>query len=239
MINSEIIVLCWTAAAIGFVHTALGPDHYLPFVMMGRVRNWSLTKTSLITILCGSGHVLSSVLLGLIGVFVGAEVMKLEAFESFRGEIAAWLLIGFGLAYGIWGIHRAIRNKTHSHIHIHEGGTVHDHPHQHTAAHAHVHDQKSSVRDFTPWILFTVFVLGPCEPLIPLLMYPAAKSSMSGMLLVTGIFTVVTLFTMLGIVALATWGIGFAKLGKLERYTHAIAGGTICFSGLAIMFLGL
>lgn len=239
MINSEIIVLCWTAATIGFVHTALGPDHYLPFVMMARVRNWSLTKTSWITILCGSGHVLSSVLLGLLGVYLGAEVMKLELLESYRGEMAAWLLIGFGLAYFVWGVHRAIKNKKHSHIHAHESGIVHDHPHTHKAEHAHVHDQKAKAKDLTPWILFTVFILGPCEPLIPLLMYPAAKSSMTGMFLVTGIFMFTTLGTMLGIVILATWGIGFAKLGKLERYTHAIAGGTICFAGLAIMFMGL
>lgn len=237
--NPEIIVLCWTAASIGFVHTALGPDHYLPFVMMAKVRNWSITKTSWITILCGSGHVLSSVVLGLLGVFLGAELMKLEFLEAYRGDLAAWLLIGFGLAYGIWGLHRAIKNKTHSHIHTHVGGVVHDHPHTHSSDHAHVHDQKSTAKDLTPWILFTVFVLGPCEPLIPLLMYPAAKSSMGGMFLVTGIFAITTLVTMLGIVLLGTWGIGFAKLGKLERYTHAIAGGTICFSGLAIMFLGL
>jgi nickel/cobalt exporter len=239
LINSEIIVLCWTAASIGFVHTALGPDHYLPFVMMAKVRNWSLTKTSWITALCGLGHVLSSVVLGLIGVFLGAELMKLEILEGFRGEMAAWMLIGFGLAYCIWGIHRAIKNKPHSHLHTHQGGVVHDHAHTHKTEHAHVHDQKSTAKDLTPWILFTVFVLGPCEPLIPLLMYPAAKSSMGGMFLVTGIFAITTLATMLGIVILGTWGFGFAKFGKLEKYTHAIAGGTICLSGLAIMFLGL
>lgn len=235
--SQEIIILCWTAATIGFVHTALGPDHYLPFVLMSKVRGWSIAKTTWITVLCGGGHVLSSVLLGLLGVYLGTEVMKLEAFEAFRGTLAAWLLIGFGFAYFIWGIHRAIKNKTHSHVHVHEGGIVHDHPHSHTDDHAHVHDQKA--KDITPWILFTVFVLGPCEPLIPLLMYPAAKSSMAGMYLVVIVFTVTTLVTMLTIVLLTSWGIGFARLGKLERYTHAIAGGTIAFSGLAIIFLGL
>jgi ABC-type nickel/cobalt efflux system permease component RcnA len=239
MINSEIILLCWTAASIGFIHTALGPDHYLPFVMMAKVRNWSIAKTSWITILSGSGHVLSSVLLGLIGVFLGAEVMKLEFLESFRGTIAAWLLIGFGFAYFIWGIHKVIKNKTHSHVHIHGDGVIHDHKHSHTSEHAHVHDQKSAAKDITPWILFTIFVLGPCEPLIPLLMYPAAKSSMTGMFLVVGVFTITTLSTMLAIVLLSSWGIGFARLGKLEKYTHAIAGATICFAGLAIIFLGL
>jgi ABC-type nickel/cobalt efflux system permease component RcnA len=239
LINSEIIVLCWTAATIGFVHTALGPDHYLPFVMMAKARNWTTAKTIWITLLSGSGHVLSSVFLGLVGVYLGAELLKLEAFEAFRGSVAAWLLIGFGFTYFVWGMFRAIKNKKHSHLHIHDSGVVHDHPHAHTGGHAHVHDQKSKAKDITPWILFTVFILGPCESLIPLIMYPAAKSSMAGMYLVTFIFAVTTLITMLGIVLLGVWGIGFANIGKLERYTHAIAGGTICFSGLAIMFLGL
>ncbi len=262
MINTEIALLCWTAATIGFVHTALGPDHYLPFVMMAKAGNWSKSKTIWVTILSGGGHVLSSVLLGLLGVYLGAEIMKLEALEAFRGSLAAWLLIGFGFTYFIWGIFRAIKNKPHSHFHVHADGVVHEHPHGHTGEHAHVHMQthllhapphgqpgvhagiqpqllKNKAKDLTPWILFTVFVLGPCEPLIPLLMYPAAKSSIAGMFLVTLIFSVTTIATMLSIVLLGIWGISFARLGKLDRYTHAIAGGTICLSGLAIMFLGL
>lgn len=239
MLNSEIILLTWTAASIGFVHTILGPDHYLPFVMMAKVRGWSLAKTSWITLLCGGGHVLSSIVLGLLGVYLGAEVLKLEMLEAYRGTIAAWLLIGFGFAYFVWGLHKAIKNKKHSHIHLHGNGLVHEHQHSHTSEHAHVHDQKSSSKDITPWILFTIFILGPCEALIPILMYPAAKSSISGMFVVVGVFSLTTVATMLSIVVLSTWGIGMARLGKLERYTHAIAGGTICFSGLAIMFLGL
>lgn len=239
MFNSEIILLCWTAASIGLIHTALGPDHYIPFVMMAKVRNWSVSKTAWVTILCGSGHVLSSVALGLIGVYLGAELMKLEFLEAFRGTVAAWLLIGFGFAYFIWGLHQSVKNKPHSHLHSHSNGVVHDHIHKHTNGHAHVHSHTSNVKDLTPWILFTVFVLGPCEPLIPLLMYPAAKSSISGMYLVVIVFGLTTLATMTSIVLFSVWGIGFAKFGKLERYTHAIAGATICLSGLAIMFLGL
>ncbi len=94
-------------------------------------------------------------------------------------------------------------------------------------------------RNVTPWILFTIFVFGPCEPLIPILMYPAAKASTSGMILVTAIFSVVTIVTMFAIVMLGTWGMSFAKMGKLERYSHALAGLSICLAGLAIQFLGL
>lgn len=235
--NPQILLLCGTAASLGFIHTALGPDHYLPFILMGRARRWTLPKTAWITLLCGLGHVLSSVVLGLAGIFIGVQVMKLEALEAFRGSIAAWLLIGFGFAYFVWGLHRAIRNRPHHHVHTHGDDGDHAHEHTHTDEHTHVHDEKKA--NITPWILFTIFVFGPCEPLIPLLMYPAAEHSAAGVFLVAGVFSAATIGTMLVIVLLAAWGVSFARLGGLERYTHAIAGATICLSGLAIVFLGL
>ena len=75
----------------------------------------------LITFLCGIGHVLSSVVLGLIGIAVGISVTKLVAVESFRGNIAAWLFIAFGLVYMIISIRNLIKNKKHSHSHFHIG----------------------------------------------------------------------------------------------------------------------
>ena len=97
----------------------------------------------------------------------------------------------------------------------------------------------NSKKNLTPWILFTIFILGPCEPLIPILMYPAANSGAGSMFLVAGVFGVVTIVTMLAIVALSTWGVRFASLGRFESYGHAAAGGVICFSGLAVQLLGL
>jgi sulfite exporter TauE/SafE len=205
---------------------------------MRRAGKWSMRKTMSVTVLCGIGHVLSSVLLGIIGIALGITVSKLESFESFRGSIAAWSLIAFGMVYFIWGIRRAFRNKPHKHLHIHEHGIEHVHTHTHAEKHIHVHENKSS-RNITPWALFTIFVLGPCEPLIPLLMYPAAKNSLPGLMLVTGIFSIVTIMTMLGIVIISSSGINLIPVKRLERYVHAIAGATICLSGLAMQFLGL
>lgn len=237
--SSEILVLCATAASIGFIHTVFGPDHYLPFVVMSRARRWSAAKTAGITVLCGIGHVASSVVIGIAGAAFGIAIMRIEAFEAFRGNLAAWAFIGFGLAYFVWGLHAAARNKPHTHIHLHGDEDIHSHEHGHSGEHAHVHKVHAKKKNVTPWILFTIFVFGPCEPLIPILMYPAAKSSMAGMMLVAGVFGTVTVSTMLGIVMASSWGIRFAPLGRMERYAHAIAGATICLSGMAIQFLGL
>jgi len=235
--SREILLLATAAASIGFLHTLMGPDHYLPFIMMARARKWSLLKTSWITFLCGLGHVGSSILVGSIGVAFGITVTKLESVEAFRGDIAAWLFIGFGFIYFIWGLIRAIQNKPHAHWHIHKGGSKHIHDHTHVHEHAHSHGEEK--KNITPWVLFTIFVLGPCEPLIPILMYPAAKSSLWGLIFVSGLFALVTILTMISIVLLSTLGVNLLLIGRFERYTHALAGAMICLSGVGIVFLGL
>ena len=235
--SPELLILAITAASMGFFHTLMGPDHYLPFIVMARARKWSIFKTTWITILCGVGHIASSVLLGMVGIALGIAVIKLEVIESFRGGLAAWALIAFGLVYFVWGLRRALRNQSHKHLHLHEKDK-HIHDHAHIKEHVHVHEKEGAV-NLTPWVLFTIFVFGPCEPLIPILMYPAAKSSLFGLVLVTGIFGSVTIMTMLGVVLISSLGINLLPLRRLERYTHALAGATICLCGMAIQFLGL
>jgi sulfite exporter TauE/SafE len=236
--NAELSALVITAASIGFLHTLLGPDHYLPFIMMSWARKWSRTKTIVITFLCGLGHIASSIILGMIGVSLGIAVKKLEIIESSRGNVAAWLLIAFGLAYLVWGLRRAYKNKPHVHAHIHTGASEHEHPHGHHSEHGHVHNGagRSSI---TPWALFAIFIFGPCEPLIPILMYPAAKIGFFGVLMVVLVFGSATIATMLGAVLLASSGVNFLPLAKVHRFAHVIAGATIFLCGLAIQFLGL
>ena len=236
--SSELPVLLLTATSIGFFHTLLGPDHYLPFIVMSKSGNWSLGKTTMITFLSGMGHVLSSVLLGIVGIVFGIAITRLEGFESFRGNLAGWALIAFGLIYFIWGIRRAIRNKPHQHIHPHLDRLDHNHKHDHHDQHVHASIEKDKP-SLTPWIIFTIFVLGPCEPFIPLLMYPAARGSVWDVVLVTAAFTGVTILTMMAVVLISAFGVSFLPVNKLERYSHAIAGGTIFLCGASIQFLGL
>jgi hypothetical protein len=90
----------------------------------------------------------------------------------------------------------------------------------------------------TPWILFTVFVFGPCEPLIPILMYPAAKLSVWGIALVAVVFGICTLATMTVLVAVGYLGLTMVSFARLGRYAHAAAGLTLAGCGAAIV-LGL
>jgi len=38
-------ILLLSAAFLGFIHTLLGLDHYLPFIVLGKARKWSYPKT--------------------------------------------------------------------------------------------------------------------------------------------------------------------------------------------------
>jgi sulfite exporter TauE/SafE len=222
------------AAGIAFLHTLLGPDHYLPFIVLARARSWSMTRTLMVTAACGLGHVASSILLGGVGVVFGVAVARIEGVEGGRGDLAAWALVAFGLAYAVWGLRQALRKKGGIETHQHHGD-VHLHTHGDTS-HDHAQGMGSNL---TFWALFLIFVLGPCEPLIPLFVLPASRGDWALAAATAAVFSLVTLVTMLSLTAAALAGSRQLRLGPLERWSHALAGTVVAASGLAILFLGL
>ena len=183
---------------------------------------------------CGLAHILSSVALGSIGVALGVTVGRLEQVESGRGSLAAWALVAFGIAYALWGIRRAVRHKRgmaphahHGHVHLHSHG---DRPHEHG---------RVSGRGPTFWALLTVFILGPCEPLIPLFMLPASRGQWGLAVMASAVFGAVTLISMAALTLLGLAGLEKIRFGRLERWSHALAGAVIAVSGPSIITLGL
>ncbi|MGB9641886.1 MAG: sulfite exporter TauE/SafE family protein [Candidatus Ratteibacteria bacterium] len=235
--SNEFIILVGTAATIGFIHTILGPDHYVPFIVLSKVRKWSKRKTTLITLFCGIGHVLSSIILGFVGIALGVAVLKLESIESFRGDLSTWFLIIFGFTYFAWGLRQAFLRKSHEHFHQHQTGNAHAHSHKHIGDHVHIHNTEA--KSLTMWVLFIIFVLGPCEPLIPLVMYPAARGNMTQVVLVALSFGLLTIATMLTVVLISFYGLSKLPFHKFEKYSHALAGLVVFLCGIAVKFLGL
>ena len=231
--DATLQVLLSTAVGIGFIHTVVGVDHSLPFVVLGRARAWTLRKTLSITALCGVGHVLSSVVIGGLGLSLGVAVGKLEWLEASRGDIASWVLIIFGTLYAAWSVAR--RRRVHRHTHRHADGVVHAHT---DGLVTHNHAQMPPV-SMTLWGLFIVFVLGPCEPLIPLLMVPALSMDGWAVALVVSAFGVTTIGTMLVVVAIGHAGLRMPVFRRLEPHANTLAGVLIAGSGFAIRMLGI
>ena len=172
---------------------------------------------------------------GISGVYAAKLLRQLRIaglVESTRGAAAGWALIVFGIAYAGWSFARRRRHHRHSHAH---GDTAHSH--EHTTL-SHSHGSMNPVA-FTAWSLFVIFVLGPCEPLIPLLIVPAVSHGVWAATIVALAFGVTTIATMLGVVAIGYAGAHLTVFKRLEPHTHVLAGLAISVSGVAIIALGL
>ena len=230
--DSDLSLLLSAAVTISLLHTLTGPDHYLPFIALAKSRRWSVPKTVWWTVACGLGHVGSSVGLGLLGIGLGWSLAEFTWLEGVRGSLAGWGLLLFGSMYTIWGLRQAYVNRPHKHFDAYDDGSVYVYEHR-SGEIVYPHQR----RRVTPWVLFLIFLLGPCEPLIPLLTYPAAQRSLAGLLLLIGVFTLFTLLTMVAMVLLGYYGFTLFKSDWLERYMPAIGGAAVWLCSVGMVFL--
>lgn len=234
---SEMHVLLISAATLGVIHTLLGPDHYLPFIVLSKARKWTSTRTLWITFISGVGHVGGSVVLGLIGIAMGVSLHRMEALEASRGTVVGWMVIAFGVFYTAYGIFKYVNRGSHFHLPAFMRPKSIRHQDLHLGDHD-LESEKDSV-SLTPWILFLIFVFGPCEVLIPMLVYPAAEHSSLGIFLVALVFGIATIGTMLLVVWLGYKGISMVRFRGREHQLHIYAGVVILLAGIGMQFLGL
>ncbi|MCK5134524.1 MAG: sulfite exporter TauE/SafE family protein [Bacteroidales bacterium] len=234
---NEMYVLVMSAATLGVIHTLLGPDHYLPFIVLSKARNWTRARTLWITFISGVGHVSGSVILGLIGIAMGLSLNKLEVLEANRGSVVGWMLIVFGVLYTAYGLYKYFKRGAHVHFPSFLRPRSIRHRDLHLAERDLEKDQDAG--NLTPWILFLIFVFGPCEVLIPMLIYPAAELSGFGIFMVALVFGIATVGTMLLVVLLGYQGFSFVKLKGKEYQIHLFAGLVILLAGVGMQFLGL
>ena len=232
----EMMVLVVSAATLGVIHTLLGPDHYLPFIVLSKARKWTRTRTLWITFISGVGHVAGSVILGMIGIAMGISLSKLEAFEASRGSLVGWMLIAFGILYTAYGVYKYMKRGAH----MHPPAFLRPK----SIKHAHLHLDVNEIEEdhagrLTPWILFLIFVFGPCEVLIPMLIYPAANQSGMGVFLVALVFGIATIGTMMLVVFLGYQGLSMVRFKGREHLLHLFAGLVILLAGAGMQFMGL
>lgn len=203
-------LLFLSAVTVGALH-ALAPDHWIPFVALARAQQWSKWKTSYSVLLAGLGHVSSSVAIGLIGILLGVATDHVSGWENIRGDVASLLLIGFGVAYLLYGLKQIGRR------------------------HPHTHGNATTV---SYWMLFIIIIFGPCEPLIPLLFASSAYGWMS-VVITVGVFSIATIAMMQLQVHAALWGVSAIRWHFIEHASDAVAGVVIIVTGIAIRVFGI
>ncbi len=231
---NELSYLLSTALFIGTVHTFIGVDHYLPFVVLSKANNWSIKKTSGIVFVCGLGHVFSSVILGFVGLAISSSLSSLVGIEDVRGTLATYFIIAFGFGYTVYALFNLLKNRPHKHI-VNGQEIMHDH-HDSISVEDHIEDKKKSN---IIWGLFILFVLGPCEPLIPILMYPAATLNIWALVSVTTVFSISTIGMMLILTLLGIKGLSFMKIKTLDKYGETLAGLAIMVCGVLMITMGI
>jgi ABC-type nickel/cobalt efflux system permease component RcnA len=242
------LALAGVAAGIGALHT-LAPDHWVPFAALARAERWTPRRTAAITAACGLGHVTVSVLLGAVSLLFGLELI--QAFGERLENIAGLLLVGFGVVYCGWGLHRAMRARIHQHMHevlpphhhaapgdvdVSDG---HDSRHSSHHHHGHFHHQlPGSTRRLTPWTLFLLFSADPCVAVIPL-MFASAPLGWGSTLLVVLAYESATIATMVGLVLPTQLVATSIRADWADRFGDAIAGAIIAGVGIAVAVIGI
>src|SRR3954454_23077988 len=90
------LILSFSAAFVGLVHS-LAPGHWLPVVLMAKSRRWPMRTAVLGASVVAAGHILLSILLGLLSIFV--ELQFLSRYEEEIERYAGLGLVLFGLIY--------------------------------------------------------------------------------------------------------------------------------------------
>lgn len=203
--------LILSAIVLGAAH-ALAPDHWLPFAALARIRGWSSRRLAVNTLLAGSAHLLSGLVLGGAGLALGASLFELAGWESERAAWMSNLLIGFGLLMALLGAKRAFA--------------------------ARFEPVPPQNRDARYWTLFALVLFGPCEPLLPL----AAASrplGWSATALAVGAFCAATLCMMLAQAWMAARAAARVSPRWMARYGEMAGGLSIAAAAGAVRWLAL
>ena len=220
--------LAAAAVTVGALHTIV-PDHWVPFAALGRARRWSSSRTALVTMVCGFGHVTVSALLGVLALAFGLAL--LERFARQMESLAGLLLIGFGVAYALWGWRRAAAARLHARAHAH--GHVHWHSHAgHGHARPHLHEEDAAAASgMTTISLFLLFSADPCVAVVPIL-FAAAPLGWPQTLAIVLAYEIATIGTMVALVLPARAAAERVGGAWVSRYGDAIAGMVIVAVGL-------
>ena len=192
--------------AVAFMHAAL-PTHWLPFVLVGRDRQWPARKTLGVTLMAGAGHVLVTVGLGVL-VLAGGLVLEPHFAGAFP-YVAGGLPIALGLYYLLRHTHRP------------KGA---DKPTLYATDAAAVTG------------LVALLAVSPCEAFLPVYV-SGVHYGWPGFLLLSLVLATATILGMVVFTGVTILGARRLPLGLLERYEAGILGTALCALGVGILFL--
>jgi ABC-type nickel/cobalt efflux system permease component RcnA len=215
--SAPAFLLIVAVGVVGVLHTMV-PDHWAPITLIARQRGWTRAQTARAALGAGTGHVLSTLFLGLIVWVAGLAVAA--KFGQWIEILSSGALIGFGLwiAYSGWREMRAEIDHAHAHAHAHAHGHAHHHH-----DHGHSHNQRTAL----------LLILGS-SPMIEGLpaFFAAAKFGVGLIVVMSLVFAASTIITYVVLCVASVAGMERVKFGPLERYGEVLSGLFIALVGV-------
>jgi hypothetical protein len=231
-------LLLLTAAATAALHTLI-PDHWLPFVLVGRARGWNARTTAAVSGLSALVHTLLSVALGVVALLLGNSVANAVGERVGRGS--GVLLVLFGGAYAAW----AWRKGGHFHpggalLHAGEEGAPCDgREGPGSMEHLHYHADegwigKKAGKGALP--LAVIVGANPCVLVLPIMVATASQGP-GAVALVTAAYSVTTIGLMIGLSVAGVVGSRRIPVPPVARHMEMASGLLIAASGLFFLLI--
>jgi nickel/cobalt exporter len=242
----------WTMVVPAFllaISHALSPDHWFPFVVIGRANRWRTSSVLGLAFLAAAGHVVSSIAVALLSVF--AKQGAPRDIASFLQEVTPTLLIVFGTVYALVSAYK-LRVSRHGHSHglsfvnrwfgvdPHDydlPGHDHDHRHDDDCGHEHGHCEKDvlpkrHLSSRAAWGLVLILGVTPCVALLPIT-FAAVRYGTFTVILACAVFAVSAITSILVATWLALHGMKLLRLKFFDKYGGITAGVIITLIGVA------
>ena len=232
-----LVTIAATGFTVAFFHAAI-PTHWLPFVLVSRVRGWTRAKTLSVALFAGLGHVLVTTLLGLAIAWLGFEL------DDNLGKTFPWIIGGVLMLVGLFFLWRQSRGKGVCHHHVpatahkpsarcgREDERDHSHWESELAESARISSRKSDWAAISA--LFMMLTLSPCEGFLPVYL-SGVQFGWRGFLLLSAILAVGALAGMLLFTYFTLVGLRRIDLKKFERCESGLMGAL--FLALGILFI--
>jgi hypothetical protein len=207
-----------TGFAVALLHGAM-PNHWLPFVLVGRRQGWSGPKAVAVTAIAGVGHVMATMLLGVLVVASGL------AFGDSVRPVLPFLAGGLLIALGVYYLVR----RGDGHLHLPFAGRL--------ARTQGAPGEAGAVSDRAAVIgLFVFLSLSPCEAFLPLYL-SGLRYGWRGFGVLSLVLAAGAVLSMTGLTALSLAGSRRFGLKSAERYESMILGAALCLLGVLVMVL--
>lgn len=202
-----------SALFVGLLHT-LAPGHWLPVVLLAKTHRWSLRTAFLGALTAGSGHILVSVGIGLVSIFIGAQFFS--SYEEEIERLGGLMLAMFGLGYAFVSYFRHSSCLDHSH-------------------HGPDPAQKPESKN-APFLFLFSLGFSPCVAVVPLIATAGASGVIPTLATALG-FSVGVLISLVTATSLSTAGLMKLDHPLFEHYGNVIAGLGIAIMGVIMFFI--